>query len=67
MLQDTVVYLNLTYRDNDNILTRGWFKRKVKAISETMKEYGLSTHDFKVTCIKPSVDDEVGLEIIARR
>lgn len=66
LLDDTVVYLNLTYRDEDNILTRGWYKRKVKDIPKTMKEYGLRKHDFKVTRISPSVDEEVGLDIIAR-
>lgn len=66
LLDDTVVYLNLTYRDKDNILTRGWYKRKVKDIPNTMKEYGLRTKDFTITCIKPSVDEEVGLDIIAR-
>lgn len=67
LLPDSVVYLNLTYRDEDNILTRGWYKRNVKDIPKTMKEYGLRTHDFTVTCIKPSVDEEVGLDIIAKR
>ena len=38
MSNDTVLYLNLTYRDDENILTRHSAVRKVKDIKRFFKE-----------------------------
>lgn len=68
MLNDTVVDMELTYRDNENILTRHSAVRKVKDIKSFFKENDLHIYEFDVTCIKPIVkEDLIMIQIIARR
>lgn len=68
MLNDTVVSLNLTYRDEENILTRHSAVRKVKDVRKLFKEYKLPISEFTVTCVLPIVEkDLIMIEIIARR
>lgn len=68
MLNDTVVDLELTYRDDENILTRHSAVRKVKDIKKFFKENELHIFEFQVTCISPIVkEDSIMIEIIARR
>lgn len=67
MLNDTVVNMELTYRD-ENILTRQSAVRKVKDIKSFFKENDLHIYEFDVTCIKPAVkEDLIMIQIIARR
>lgn len=68
MLNDTVVDMNLTYRDDENILHRHRAKRKVKDIKRFFKENDLHIYEFDVTCISPIVEEDlVMIQIIARR
>lgn len=68
MLNDTVLDLNLTYRDDENILTRHSAVRKVKDIKRFFKENDLHIYEFDVTCISPIVKkDMIMIQIIARR
>lgn len=68
MLHDTVVDLELTYRDDENILTRHSAVRKVKDIKKFFKENDLHIYEFDVTCISPIVEkDLIMIQIIARR
>lgn len=68
MLNDTVVSLNLTYRDRENILTRHSAVRRVKDVRKLFKEYKLPISEFTVTCVSPIVEkDLIMIEIIARR
>ena len=68
MLNDTVVHLELTYRDDENILTRLSAVREVKDIKSFFKERDLHIYEFDVTCIKPVVkEDLIMIQIIARR
>lgn len=68
MLHDTVVDLELTYRDDENILTRHSVVRKVKDIKRFFKENDLHIYEFDVTCISPIVEkDLIMIQIIARR
>ena len=68
MLNDTVLDLNLTYRDDENILTRYSAVRKVKDIKRFFKENDLHIYEFEVTCISPIVKkDMIMIKIIARR
>lgn len=68
MLNDTVVDLELTYRDDENILTRHSAVRKVKDIKKFFKENDLHIFEFQVTCISPIVkEDSIMIQIIARR
>ena len=68
MLNDTVVNMELTYRDDKNILTRQSAVRKVKDIKSFFKENDLHIYEFDVTCIKPVVkEDLIMIQIIARR
>lgn len=68
MLNDTVVHLELTYRDDENILTRHSAVRKVKDIKKFFKENDLHIYEFDVTCISPIVEkDLIMIQIIARR
>lgn len=68
MLNDTVVNMELTYRDDENILTRRSVVRKVKDIKRFFKEEDLHIYEFDVTCIKPIVkEDLIMIQIIARR
>lgn len=68
MLHDTVVDLELTYRDDENILTRHSAVRKVKDIKRFFKENDLHIYEFDVTCISPIVEkDLIMIQIIARR
>lgn len=68
MLNDTVVNIELTYRDDKNILTRQSAVRKVKDIKSFFKEEDLHIYEFDVTCISPIVkEDLIMIQIIARR
>lgn len=68
MLHDTVVDLELTYRDDENILIRHSAVRKVKDIKRFFKENDLHIYEFDVTCISPIVEkDLIMIQIIARR
>lgn len=68
MLNDTVVNMELTYRDDENILTRLSVVRKVKDIKRFFKEKDFHIYEFDVTCIKPIVkEDLIMIQIIARR
>lgn len=68
MLNDTVVYLDLTYRDDENILTRHSAVRKVKDIKKFFNENDLHIFEFQVTCISPIVKEDCSMiRIIARR
>ena len=68
MLNDTVVHLELTYRDDENILTRQSAVRKVKDIKKFFKENDLHIYEFDVTRISPIVEkDLIMIQIIARR
>lgn len=68
MLNDTVVNLELTYRDDENNLTRHSAVRKVKDIRRFFKENDLHIYEFVVTCISPIVKEElIMIKIIARR
>ena len=68
MLNDTVVDLELTYRDDENILTRHSAVRKVKDIKKFFKENDLHIYEFDVTCISPIVEEDlIMIQIIARR
>lgn len=68
MLNDTVVHLELTYRDDENILTRHSAVRKVKDIKKFFKENDLHIYEFDVTCISPIVEEDlIMIQIIARR
>lgn len=68
MLHDTVVDLELTYRDDENILTRHSAVRKVKDIKRFFKENDLHIYEFDVTCISPIVENDlIMIQIIARR
>lgn len=68
MLNDTVVNIELTYRDDENILTRQSAVRKVKDIKRFFKEEDLHIYEFDVTCINPIVkEDLIMIQIIARR
>ena len=68
MLRDTVVNLELTYRDDKNILTRQSAVRKVKDVESFFKENDLHIYEFDVTRILPTVkEDLIMLQIIARR
>lgn len=68
MLHDTVVDLELTYRDDENLLTRHSAVRKVKDIKRFFKENDLHIYEFDVTCISPIVEkDLIMIQIIARR
>ena len=68
MLNDTVVHLELTYRDDENILTRQSAVRKVKDIKKFFKEHDLHIYEFDVTRISPIVEkDLIMIQIIARR
>lgn len=68
MLNDTVVDLELTYRDDENILTRHSAVRKVKDIKKFFKENDLHIYEFDVTNISPIVEkDLIMIQIIARR
>ena len=68
MLNDTVVSLNLTYRDEENILTRHSAVRKVKDVRKLFKEDKLPISEFTVTCVSPIVEKAlIMIEIIARR
>ena len=68
MLNDTVVNIELTYRDDRNILTRQTAVRKVKDIKSFFKEKDLHIYEFDVTCISPIVkEDLIMIQIIARR
>lgn len=68
MSNDTVLDLNLTYRDDENILTRHSAVRKVKDIKRFFKENDLHIYEFDVTLISPIVkDDLIMIQIIARR
>lgn len=68
MLEETIVSMELTYRDDENILTRRSVVRKVKDIKRFFKEEDLHIYEFDVTCIKPIVkEDLIMIQIIARR
>lgn len=68
MLNETVVNMELTYRDDENILTRHSAIRKVKDIKRFFKENDLPIYEFDVTCIKPLVmEDLIMIQIILRR
>lgn len=68
MLNDTVVNMELTYRDDENILTRQSAVREVKDIKSFFKENDLHIYEYDVTCIKPTVkEDLIMIQIIARR
>lgn len=68
MLNDTVVNMDLTYRDEENILTRNSAVRKVKDIKSFFKENDLNIYEFDVIRIKPVVKlDLIMIKIIARR
>lgn len=68
MLNDTVVNMEMTYRDDENILTRHSAVRKVKDIKSFFKENGLHIYEFDVTCIKPIVkEDLIMIQLILRR
>lgn len=68
MLNDNVVNIELTYRDDENILTRQSAVRKVEDIKSFFKEEGLYIDEFDVTCISPIVmEDLIMIKIIARR
>lgn len=68
MLNDTVVNMELTYRDDENILTRRSAVRKVKDIKSFFKENDLHIYEFDVTCIKPIVkEDLIMIQLILRR
>ena len=68
MLNDTVVHMELTYRDDENILTRHSAVRKVKDIKSLFKENDLHIYEFDVTCISPIVEEDlIMIRIIARR
>ena len=68
MLNDTVVDLNLTYRDDENILTRHSAVRKVKDIKRFFKQNDLHIYEFDVTCISPIVkEDLIMIQITVRR
>ena len=68
MLNDTVVNMNLTYRDDENILTRHSAVRKVKDIKSFFNENDLHIYEFEVTSISPTVkEDLIMIQIILRR
>ena len=68
MLNDTAVNIELTYRDDENILTRRSAVMKVKDIKSFFKEKDLHIYEFDVTCISPIVkEDLIMIQIIARR
>lgn len=68
MLNETVVNMELTYRDDENILTRQSVVRKVKDIKRFFKENDLHIYEFVVTSIKPIVkEDLIMIQIILRR
>ena len=68
MLNDTVVKMELTYRDDENILTRHSAVRKVKDIKSFFKENDLHIYEFDVTSISPTVkEDLIMIRIILRR
>ena len=68
MLKETVVSMELTYRDDENILTRRSVVRKVKDIKSFFKEEDLHIYEFDVTCISPIVkEDLIMIQIIVRR
>ena len=68
MLNDTVVHMELTYRDDENILTRHSAVRKVKDIKSFFKENDLHIYEFDVTSISPVVkEDLIMIQIILRR
>ena len=68
MLNDTVVKMELTYRDDENILTRHSAVRKVKDIKSFFKENNLHIYEFDVTSISPTVkEDLIMIRIILRR
>lgn len=68
MLNDTVVDMELTYRDDKNILTKRSAVRKVKDIKRFFKENDLHIYEFDVTCISTIVEeDSIMIQIIARR
>lgn len=68
MLNDTVVDLELTYRDDENILTRRSAVKKVKDIKKFFKDNDLHIFEFQVTCISTIVkEDLIMIQIIARR
>ena len=68
MLNDTVVNMELTYRDDENILTRQSAVRKVKDIKSFFKENDLHIYEFDVTSISPIVkEDLIMIQIILRR
>lgn len=67
MLNDTVVNMELTYRDDENILTRHSAVRKVKDIKSFFKENDLHIYEFDVTSIKPIVkEDLIMIQLILR-
>lgn len=68
MLNDTVVNMELTYRDDENILTRRSAVRKVKDIKSFFNENDLHIYEFDVTSISPVVkEDLIMIQIILRR
>ena len=68
MLNDTVVKMELTYRDDENILTRHSAVRKVKDIKSFFNENDLHIYEFEVTSISPIVkEDLIMIQIILRR
>ena len=68
MLNDTVVHMELTYRDDENILTRHSAVRKVKDIKSFFKENDLHIYEFDVTSISPIVkEDLIMIQIILTR
>ena len=68
MLNDTVVNMEMTYRDDENIITRRSVVRKVKDIESFFKENDLHIYEFDVTSISPTVkEDLIMIQIILRR
>lgn len=68
MLNDTVVNMELTYRDDENILTRHSAVRKVKDIKSFFKENDLQIYEFDVISISPVVkEDLIMIQIILRK
>ena len=68
MLNDTVVHMELTYRDDENILTRHSVVRKVKDIKSFFNENDLHIYEFDVISISPTVkEDLIMIQIILRR
>lgn len=65
---DSVVSLELTYRDDENILTRRSAVRKVKDVRNFFNDIDLHIYEFRVTSISPIVkEDLIMINIFARR